>query len=94
MTPFKFFVLKADSTPCAPVSLRRPTARSAEVCPARSAEVCPSGGEELEAGVTSKELTGMVKQARGWQKRGDVFIYFTAGSLQAPNCATRLPLRR
>lgn len=31
-------------------------------------------------GMTSAELDGVVKQARGWAERGDVFAYFIAGA--------------
>ena len=50
-----------------------------------------SSQEDLATGVTPKELTGMMKQARGWQKRGDVFIYFIAGAkLRNPAAAAAL----
>jgi uncharacterized protein YecE (DUF72 family) len=36
--------------------------------------------EDMEAGVTDKELDGFAKQARTWAKRGDVFAYFISGA--------------
>jgi uncharacterized protein YecE (DUF72 family) len=36
--------------------------------------------EDLEQGVTDKELDGFAKQARGWAKKGDVFAYFISGA--------------
>ena len=36
--------------------------------------------EDLAQGVTDKELDGFAKQARGWAKRGDVFLYFISGA--------------
>lgn len=39
-----------------------------------------SSHEDLEAGVTEKELSGYVRQVKAWAKRGDVFAYFIAGA--------------
>jgi uncharacterized protein YecE (DUF72 family) len=36
--------------------------------------------EDLEQGVTEKELDGFAKQARAWAKKGDVFAYFISGA--------------
>jgi uncharacterized protein YecE (DUF72 family) len=36
--------------------------------------------EDLETGVTDDELAGFANQARGWAKRGDVFLYFISGA--------------
>ena len=36
--------------------------------------------DELERGVTDKELGGFARQARAWAKRGDVFCYFISGA--------------
>jgi uncharacterized protein YecE (DUF72 family) len=36
--------------------------------------------EDLPDGVTEAELDGFAKQARGWAKRGDVFLYFISGA--------------
>lgn len=50
-----------------------------------------SSEEDLEIGVTPKTLTGMTKQARAWQARGDVFVYFIAGAkLRNPAAAQAL----
>ena len=39
-----------------------------------------SSSEELEQGLTDRELSGIKKQAEAWAKRGDVFAYFIAGA--------------
>jgi len=39
-----------------------------------------SSREDLEDGVTPAELDVYVKQARGWAKRGDAFVYFISGA--------------
>jgi uncharacterized protein YecE (DUF72 family) len=39
-----------------------------------------SSKEDEPTGMTSDELDGVVKQAREWAKRGDVFAYFIAGA--------------
>ena len=39
-----------------------------------------SSRENEPAGMTSKELDGIVKQTRDWAKSGDVFAYFIAGA--------------
>ena len=39
-----------------------------------------SSQDNLQAGVTDKELSGYVKQAQTWAQRGDVFAYFIAGA--------------
>jgi uncharacterized protein YecE (DUF72 family) len=36
--------------------------------------------EDVEAGVTDKELDGFARQARAWARRGDVFAYFISGA--------------
>jgi uncharacterized protein YecE (DUF72 family) len=36
--------------------------------------------EDMETGVTDKELDGFAKQTRAWAKRGDVFAYFISGA--------------
>jgi uncharacterized protein YecE (DUF72 family) len=36
--------------------------------------------EELESGVSAKELAGFATQARAWAQRGDVFAYFISGA--------------
>jgi uncharacterized protein YecE (DUF72 family) len=36
--------------------------------------------EDIETGVTDKELDGFAKQTRAWAKRGDVFAYFISGA--------------
>jgi uncharacterized protein YecE (DUF72 family) len=36
--------------------------------------------EDMETGVTDKELDGFAKQARSWAKKGDVFAYFISGA--------------
>jgi uncharacterized protein YecE (DUF72 family) len=36
--------------------------------------------EDLPSGVTEAELDGFANQARGWSKRGDVFLYFISGA--------------
>jgi uncharacterized protein YecE (DUF72 family) len=36
--------------------------------------------EDMERGVTDKELDGFAKQARAWAKKGDVFAYFISGA--------------
>jgi len=36
--------------------------------------------EDLEQGVTDKELDGFTKRAKAWAKRGDVFLYFISGA--------------
>jgi uncharacterized protein YecE (DUF72 family) len=36
--------------------------------------------EDMETGVTDKELDGFAKQARNWAKKGDVFAYFISGA--------------
>ena len=36
--------------------------------------------EDLEAGVTPKEIDGFAAQSRAWAKRGDVFAYFISGA--------------
>ncbi|MBS0295381.1 MAG: DUF72 domain-containing protein [Proteobacteria bacterium] len=39
-----------------------------------------SSREDLEQGVSDKELADTAAQARGWAKRGDVFAYFISGA--------------
>jgi uncharacterized protein YecE (DUF72 family) len=39
-----------------------------------------SSKEDEPTGMTSKELDGIVSQARAWAERGDVFAYFIAGA--------------
>ncbi len=39
-----------------------------------------SSHEDIEAGVTDKELSGYLRQTKAWGKRGDVFAYFIAGA--------------
>jgi uncharacterized protein YecE (DUF72 family) len=39
-----------------------------------------SSREDELAGMTAKELDGIVKQTRDWAKKGDVFAYFIAGA--------------
>ncbi len=39
-----------------------------------------SSREDEPAGMTSKELDGIVRQTRDWAKSGDVFAYFIAGA--------------
>ena len=47
--------------------------------------------EDLETGVSAKELAGFAKQARAWAKRGDVFAYFISGAkLRNPAAAQAL----
>ena len=53
-----------------------------------------SSQEDLEAGVTPKELTAMTKQAKAWSKRGDVFIYFIAGAKVRNPAAARALLEK
>lgn len=36
--------------------------------------------EDLETGVSAKDLKAFAKKAKGWAKRGDVFAYFIAGA--------------
>jgi uncharacterized protein YecE (DUF72 family) len=36
--------------------------------------------EDLENGVSARELAGFAKQARAWAQRGDVFAYFISGA--------------
>jgi uncharacterized protein YecE (DUF72 family) len=36
--------------------------------------------EDIETGVTDKELDGFAKQTKAWAKRGDVFAYFISGA--------------
>jgi uncharacterized protein YecE (DUF72 family) len=36
--------------------------------------------EDMETGVTDKELDGFARQARAWAKNGDVFAYFISGA--------------
>ncbi len=36
--------------------------------------------EDLEIGVTPKELDTIAKQSKDWAKRGDVFVYFISGA--------------
>jgi uncharacterized protein YecE (DUF72 family) len=39
-----------------------------------------SSREDLETGLTPKELKGVADQARDWAKRGDAFVYFISGA--------------
>jgi len=39
-----------------------------------------SSREKLKAGVTPDELDAYVKQAKGWSKRGDTYVYFISGA--------------
>ena len=39
-----------------------------------------SSQETLEAGVTPGELDAYAKQAKGWAKRGDAYVYFISGA--------------
>ncbi|MFJ6024967.1 DUF72 domain-containing protein [Brevundimonas sp. NPDC092305] len=39
-----------------------------------------SSKEDEPSGMTSAELDGIARKARGWAKRGDVFAYFIAGA--------------
>ncbi len=39
-----------------------------------------SSREDLETGLTPKELKGVADQAKAWAKRGDVFVYFISGA--------------
>ncbi len=39
-----------------------------------------SSAEDLATGVTPTELKRIAKQAKGWAKRGDTFVYFIAGA--------------
>jgi uncharacterized protein YecE (DUF72 family) len=39
-----------------------------------------SSREELETGVTPEELEAYAKQARGWARRGDAYVYFISGA--------------
>src|SRR5215471_10114642 len=50
--------------------------------------------EDVETGYTAAELDKWAKQARGWAKRGDVFVYFISGAkLRAPAAAQALIAR-
>lgn len=47
--------------------------------------------EDIDEGVTAKQLTALAKQSRTWSKRGDVFAYFIAGAkLRNPSAAQAL----
>jgi len=39
-----------------------------------------SSQEDLDAGLTDKEMLDIAAQTRTWAKRGDVFVYFIAGA--------------
>ena len=53
-----------------------------------------SSSEELDDGVTDAELAGIVKRARSWMKRGDVFTYFIAGAKQLHPAAAQALIRK
>jgi uncharacterized protein YecE (DUF72 family) len=50
--------------------------------------------EDLEEGVTSADLTRLVRQARGWAERGDVFAYFISGAKVKNPAAAQALIRR
>ena len=45
--------------------------------------------DDLETGVSEAELDGLVRQARTWALRGDVFTYFIAGAKRRNPAAAR-----
>ena len=45
--------------------------------------------DDLETGVSEAELDGLVRQARTWALRGDVFTYFLAGAKRRNPAAAR-----
>ena len=50
--------------------------------------------EDVETGYTGTEIDGWAKRAKGWAKRGDVFVYFIAGAKErAPAAAQALIAR-
>jgi uncharacterized protein YecE (DUF72 family) len=47
--------------------------------------------EEVETGYVARDLDDWAKRAKGWTKRGEVFVYFIAGAkLRAPAAAQAL----
>lgn len=47
--------------------------------------------EDCVAGLAPKQMSAIAKQARGWAKRGDVYLYFIAGAkVRNPAAATTL----
>ena len=53
-----------------------------------------SSSEELDDGVTDAELAEIVKRARSWMKRGDVFTYFIAGAKVRNPAAAQALIRK
>ncbi len=50
--------------------------------------------ENLKTGYSEKDLDAWVKKAKGWAKRGDVFVYFISGAkVRAPAAAEALIAR-
>ena len=53
-----------------------------------------SSSDDLATGVSAKDLGGIVRQARTWARRGDVFAYFIAGSKIRNPAAAQALIRR